>query len=56
MTGYIKNNPLNIPKPRLLDDGETALPYVIIGDDAFPLNENLMMPYSFRALSLEEED
>ena len=47
----IQNNLLNIPKPRLLDDGETVLPYVTVGDDAFPLKENLMKPYPFRALS-----
>lgn len=32
----IPNNLSNIPKPQLLDDGETVLPYVTVRDDAFP--------------------
>ena len=47
----MQNNILNIPKPRLLDDGETVLLYVIVGEDAFPLKENLMKSYHFRGLS-----
>ena len=50
----IQNNFLNIPKPRLLDDSENNLPYVIVGDDAFPLKENIMKPYPFRSLSHEK--
>lgn len=40
----IQSNLLNILKPRLLDHGETVLPFVIVGDPAFPLKQNLMKP------------
>ena len=41
----IKNNLLNFPKPEKLDHCDRVLPYVFIGDDAFPLGTNLMKPY-----------
>ena len=47
----IQSNLLNILKPRLLDHGETVLPFVNVGDPAFPLKQNLMKPYLFQALS-----
>ena len=50
----IQNNILNIPKLRLLDGGETVLHYVIVGDNAFPLKENLTKPYPFWALFYEK--
>ena len=40
----IQSNLLNILKPRLLDHEETVLPFVIVGDPAFPLKQNLMKP------------
>ena len=30
-------NPLSIPKPRPLPGRKTAIPYVCVGNDAFPL-------------------
>ena len=30
-------NPLSVPKPRPLPRRKTAIPYVCVGDDAFPL-------------------
>ena len=47
----MERNVLGIPPPRMV--GSTVLPYVIVGDDAFPLKENLMKPYPFRGLSKE---
>ena len=50
----IQNNLSNISKTRLLGDGVTVLSYVIIRDDAFPLKENLIKSYSFRARCYEK--
>lgn len=37
---------LQLPPPETLPGSNIALPYVIIGDDAFPLQEHIMKPYS----------
>ena len=34
-----------IPPPKLLPDSQVRLPHVIVADEAFPLNENIMRPY-----------
>ena len=49
----IYENLLNIPPPRKVGEEELLLPYVILADDAFPLNENIMKPFPYRGLSLE---
>lgn len=36
----MKNNSLNIPPPKMMDDNCTKLPYLIVADDVFPLLEN----------------
>ncbi|XP_008181021.1 uncharacterized protein LOC103308774 [Acyrthosiphon pisum] len=41
----LKNNELKIPPPQSLPQVEYKLPFVFIGDAAFPLMENLMKPY-----------
>ena len=41
----IKNHSLDFPDPQKLEHCDTVLPYVFIGDDAFPLGTNLMKPY-----------
>ncbi|XP_030763488.1 protein ALP1-like [Sitophilus oryzae] len=41
----IINKTLDIPPPRSISEGRQPLPYVIVGDEAFPLLENLMRPY-----------
>jgi len=51
----MKNNNLNIPPPKMMDDNCTKLPYVIVADDAFPLSKNIMKPYPFRNLSKRKE-
>ena len=38
----LQKETLNILAVRVLDDGETRLPYVIVGDEAFPLQSNLI--------------
>lgn len=42
----LNNNTLNLPEDEPLLSGDVNLPYVIIGDDAFPLTHYLMKPYS----------
>ena len=37
---------LGIPKPRILPNTtENPLPYVFVGDEAFPLKTNMLRPY-----------
>ncbi|XP_031330007.1 uncharacterized protein LOC116160983 [Photinus pyralis] len=40
------NGELNLPPPKTLSNDKTQLPFVILGDEAFALSENLMKPYS----------
>lgn len=41
----IRKKTLDIPNPQNLPDSDVALPFVVLGDEAFPLLENLMKPY-----------
>ena len=51
----LKNGGLNLPPPRMLPrtsdpawmplEDDTEVPFVIVGDSAFPLTENIMKPY-----------
>lgn len=41
---------LNLPASRKPPGGNKELPYVIVGDEAFPLKEYLLRPYSRRQL------
>lgn len=52
--GVFKNSPLhnivthntqNFPPPGILSGTETATPFTIVADDAFPLHEHIMKPY-----------
>lgn len=42
----LENKTLNLPLPEPLPNRNTCVPYVILGDSAFPLKENIMVPYS----------
>lgn len=42
----LEENKLRLPTPDNLSDREKKVPYVFIPDDAFPLRENIMKPYS----------
>lgn len=48
------NNTLNLPQPKPLPCRQKPIPYVIVADDAFPLNSNIMKPYSFRNQNTKE--
>ena len=51
----ILRNNLNIPPPRLLPQSAERFPYVILGDEAFPLKPYLMRPYPRRTLTHEKK-
>lgn len=46
----LENSKLSIPTPKPLPGREDAVPYVIVGDEAFPLKSYLMKPYPSRQL------
>lgn len=44
----IQNKEFGIPPPQTLPGTDVFVPYVIVGDEAFALHENLMKPYPRR--------
>jgi hypothetical protein len=49
------NGQLNIPgKCPISAVGPKPIPHVLIGDEAFPLSQNLMRPYSGNNLNIEK--
>ena len=49
----LENNALDIPKADFLPGTEQLFLYVLVADEAFPLREYLLKPYSQRALTPE---
>lgn len=47
-------NQLNIPPPEKLEKSNDIVPYHLIGDEAFPLMEHIMKPFSQRTIKKEE--
>lgn len=47
-------NELYIPQPDNLPISQIKQPYVLVGDDAFPLMDNLMKPFSRKNLTTEQ--
>lgn len=41
---------LNVPPPEELPRSDVLLPYMFVGDEAYPLRTDLMKPYPFRQL------
>lgn len=41
----LEKNKLNVPKDNALPNTQTIMPYVIVGDEAFPLKKYLLRPY-----------
>ena len=53
--GYaMGNNLLKIPKPRCPNGSNKPLPYVLVGDEAFPFREYLVKPYTKSSLATEQ--
>ena len=50
----LENSELSIPQPSPLQRYGVPMPYVIVADDAFPLKENIMKPYSLAGLTKEQ--
>lgn len=50
----LKADELHIPEPEPLPGYISKMPFVFVGDDAFPLMENLMKPYSHTTMKKEE--
>ena len=50
-----ENNPLSIPNPKPLPGRSKPIPYVCVGDDAFPLTSFMMKPYPQTGLTEEKE-
>lgn len=48
------NDKLHLPRPETPSGTEFSLPYTFVGDEAFPLLENLMKPYAQKNLTKEE--
>jgi len=47
----LESNLLNIPSAQALPHCHVVVPYVLVGDDAFPLKSNIMKPYAHRGLN-----
>lgn len=50
----LETGTLQLPPPCAPPASQRILPHVIIADDAFPLTENLLKPFSHRSMSAEE--
>ena len=48
------DNPLNIPADEPLPGYSKPVPFVLTGDEAFPLSEHMLKPYPNRNLSVEQ--
>ena len=50
----MKRGELNIPQPRHLPGSVTKVPYIFIGDNAFPIEEHILKDYSNHNLSVTQ--
>lgn len=49
----LRDGTLQLPPPAVLPGGSMAVPYVVVGDEAFGLANNLMRPFGGKFLSDE---
>ena len=52
---YLQDGRLQIPEACALPDSEVTVPFVIIGDEAYPLLPNLLKPYGRHSLDADKE-
>ena len=50
----LDRNALHIPADKALPNKQDPFPYCVVGDDAFPLQHNIMKPYPFRNLTPQQ--
>ena len=50
----MENGSLNIPSATPLPGGDRPVPFMIVADDAFPLRQNIMKPYSQIGLTTQK--
>jgi hypothetical protein len=53
MFEIMKNKGLNIPPDGCLPSTNSSVPYVFIGDEVYPLQDNVLRPYSGENLDLD---
>lgn len=51
----IEKNKFKIPMPKRLTNSDVIAPYVLVGDEAYPLKHYLMRPYPERVLNNEKK-
>nr|CAH7754469.1 unnamed protein product [Callosobruchus chinensis] len=56
LSKLLEKNKLGIPKEKKLPNFNHKLPHVFIADEAYPLKENLMKPYSGKTLNPSQEN
>jgi hypothetical protein len=49
------NKEINIPDPEPIPNFDVNMPYVFVADDAFPLMDNIMKPYTRKNLQNKEQ-
>lgn len=50
----LKSGTLNIPNVEPLPNSTEKMPFIFVADDAFPLTEHIMKPYSHHTMEKEE--
>ncbi|XP_036336873.1 uncharacterized protein LOC118746982 [Rhagoletis pomonella] len=50
----LETNLINIPQPQSLSEESQPATFVVVADDAFPLKNFIMKPYSFRQHSIDQ--
>lgn len=52
---HIEKGSLKLPNMKVLPNSSSLAPFVFIGDEAFPLRENIMRPFPKRQLNDEDK-
>uniref|UniRef100_A0A0P4WI79 DDE Tnp4 domain-containing protein n=1 Tax=Scylla olivacea TaxID=85551 RepID=A0A0P4WI79_SCYOL len=54
LNSVIERNDINIPAPHNIPFTNRLSPYIIVGDETFPLKQNLMKPHPGHGQTLEQ--